>query len=41
MSYSLCKPKPSLCRNDSNYSSFKLELLAMKWAMSEKFKDYL
>ncbi len=28
-------------RNDSNYSSFKLELLAMKWAMSEKFKDYL
>lgn len=28
-------------RNDSNYSSFKIELLAMKWAMSEKFKDYL
>lgn len=28
-------------RNDANYSSFKLELLAMKWAMSEKFKDYL
>lgn len=28
-------------RNDSNYSSFKLELLAMKWALSEKFKDYL
>lgn len=28
-------------RNDSNYSSFKLELLAMKWAVSEKFKDYL
>lgn len=28
-------------RNDSNYSSFKLELLALKWALSEKFKDYL
>lgn len=28
-------------RNDSNYSSFKLELLAMKWAIVEKFKDYL
>lgn len=28
-------------KNDSNYSSFKLELLAMKWAVSEKFKDYL
>lgn len=28
-------------RNDANYSSFKLELLAMKWAVSEKFKDYL
>ena len=28
-------------RNDANYSSFKLELLALKWALSEKFKDYL
>ncbi|XP_029967090.1 LOW QUALITY PROTEIN: uncharacterized protein LOC115402705 [Salarias fasciatus] len=28
-------------RNDSNYSSFKLELLALKWAITEKFKDYL
>ncbi|KAK7925039.1 hypothetical protein WMY93_007349 [Mugilogobius chulae] len=28
-------------RNDANYSSFKLELLAMKWAVVEKFKDYL
>lgn len=28
-------------RNDANYSSFKLELLAMKWALCEKFKDYL
>lgn len=28
-------------RNDANYSSFKLELLALKWAITEKFKDYL
>ena len=28
-------------RNDSRYSSFKLELLAMKWPLSKKFKDYL
>ncbi|KAG1936037.1 interleukin-1 receptor accessory protein-like 1-A [Pimephales promelas] len=28
-------------RNAANYSSFKIELLAMKWAMTEKFKDYL
>uniref|UniRef100_A0A3B3DWZ3 Gypsy retrotransposon integrase-like protein 1 n=1 Tax=Oryzias melastigma TaxID=30732 RepID=A0A3B3DWZ3_ORYME len=28
-------------RNDENYSSFKLELLALKWAITEKFKDYL
>lgn len=28
-------------RNDSNYSSFKLELLALKWAVTDKFKDYL
>lgn len=28
-------------RNDSNYSSFKLELLALKWAISEKFHEYL
>lgn len=27
--------------NDQNYSSFKLELLALKWAVTEKFKDYL
>ena len=24
-----------------NYSSAKLELLALKWAVTEKFKDYL
>uniref|UniRef100_A0A8C2JKG0 ribonuclease H n=1 Tax=Cyprinus carpio TaxID=7962 RepID=A0A8C2JKG0_CYPCA len=28
-------------KNDANYSSFKLELLAVKWALCEKFKDYL
>lgn len=28
-------------RNDQNYSSFKLELLGLKWAVTEKFKDYL
>lgn len=28
-------------RNDQNYNSFKLELLALKWAVTEKFKDYL
>ena len=27
--------------NDQNYSSFKLELLAFKWAVTDKFKDYL
>ncbi len=28
-------------RNDRNYSAFKLELLALKWAVTEKFKEYL
>ena len=28
-------------RNQANYSSLKLEFLAMKWAITEKFKDYL
>ena len=28
-------------RNMDNYSSFKLELLALKWAVTEKFRDYL
>lgn len=27
-------------KNDQNYSSFKLKLLALKWAMTDKFKDY-
>ncbi len=28
-------------RNMSNYSSMKLEFLALKWAMTEKFRKYL
>lgn len=28
-------------RNMSNYSSMKLEFLALKWAMTEKFREYL
>lgn len=28
-------------RNEANYSSYKLEFLAMKWAICEKFRDYL
>ncbi len=28
-------------RNMANYSSMKLEFLALKWAMTEKFREYL
>ncbi|KAL8586473.1 hypothetical protein ACOMHN_050068 [Nucella lapillus] len=28
-------------KNKTNYSSMKLEFLAMKWAIAEKFRDYL
>ena len=28
-------------RNMTNYSSMKLEFLALKWAMTERFRDYL
>lgn len=28
-------------QNDNNYSAFKLELLALKWAITEKFRDVL
>ena len=28
-------------RNMVNYSSMKLEFLALKWAMTEKFREYL
>lgn len=31
----------SLQQAEKNYSSMKLEFLAMKWAMSEKFREYL
>ena len=36
-SQSLCPSEKSMC----NYSSAKLELLALKWAVTEKFQDYL
>ena len=28
-------------RNMKNYSSMKLEILALKWAVAEKFREYL
>ena len=28
-------------KNMDNYSSMKLELFALKWAVTEKFRDYL
>ena len=28
-------------RNETNYSSFKWEMLALKWAVTEKFRSYL
>lgn len=31
----------SLNKSEQNYSAFKLEFLALKWAVTEKFKDYL
>ena len=36
-SHSLHPSERSMC----NYSSVKLELLALKWAVTEKFRDYL
>lgn len=27
--------------NDANYSAYKLEFLALVWAVTEKFRDYL
>ena len=36
-SQSLCPPKRSMC----NYSLAKLELLVLKWAVTEKFRDNL
>ena len=37
VSHSLCPSERSM----HNYSSAKLELLALKWAVTEKFRDYL
>ena len=31
----------SLSRPERNYSAFKLEFFALKWAITEKFSDYL
>ena len=31
----------SLSKSELNYSAYKLEFLAFKWAVTEKFKDYL
>lgn len=28
-------------KNDKNHCAFKLELLALKWAVTEKFREYL
>ena len=36
-SQSLCPSERSMC----NYSSAKLELLALKWAVMENFHDHL
>ena len=38
--YASCSLHPSE-RSMHNYSSAKLELLALKWAVMEKFRDYL
>ena len=31
----------SLTRSENNYSAFKLEFLALKWAVTEQFSNYL
>ena len=31
----------SLSKSEQNYSAYKLEFSALKWAVTEKFKDYL
>ena len=40
VSYASCSLRPTE-RNMNNYSAMKLELLALKWAVTEKFRDYL
>ena len=31
----------SLSKSEKNYSAYKLEYLALKWAVTEKYSDYL
>ena len=31
----------SLSKSEKNYSAFKLEFLALKWSVTEKFSEYL
>jgi len=31
----------TLSKPEKNYSIFKLEFLALKWAVTERFRDYL
>ena len=31
----------ALCRSQANYHSSKLEFLALKWAVTQQFKEYL
>ena len=40
IAYASCSLHPSE-RSMHNYSSAKLKLLALKWALTEKFRDYL
>ena len=40
IAYASCSLHPSE-RSMHNYSSAKLELLALKWVVTEKFRDYL
>ena len=40
IAYASCSLRPS-GRSMHNYSSAKLELLALKWVVTEKFRDYL
>ncbi|KAL1249496.1 hypothetical protein QQF64_020501 [Cirrhinus molitorella] len=40
IAYASCCLRPTE-RNMTNYSSMKLELVALKWAMAEKFREYL
>ena len=37
----ICYASRGLSRSEKHYSAFKLEFLALKWAITEKFHDYL